>query len=102
MTGNDRPTLAIVFGEGSAPAMSLSAAATSLCDIAWVVDSAATRDASMMRLLRKLGTTVDVAGLSHGEVLAPAQGEGPDGTVAFAHPPIAPASVLAAPLGLDY
>jgi hypothetical protein len=102
MTDADRPTLAIVFGEGSASAMSLSASATSLCDIAWVVDSAITRDASMLRLLRKLGTTVGIAGLSEEQAAAAVKAVGPDGIVAYADPQIATASVLAEDLGLDY
>jgi hypothetical protein len=82
--------------------MSLSAAATSLCNIAWVVDSAETRDPATLRLLRKLGTTVDITGLSEEESVAAVKGVRPDGIVAYADPQIATASVLADHLGLDY
>jgi biotin carboxylase len=102
MTGDDRPTLAIVYGEGSASAMALSAAAAPLCDIAWVIDSAATRDASMLRLLRKLGTTVDVAGLSEEKSSAAVKALRPAGIVAYADAQIATAAALAEILGLDY
>lgn len=97
-----RPMLAIVYGEGSAPAMSLSAAASSLCDIAWVVDSTAMRDTSMLRLLRKLGTIVEMAGLSDEQVGAALKELHPDGIVAYADAQIATAAVLAEILGLDY
>ena len=102
MTGADRPTLAIVYGEGSASAMALSGAAASLCDIAWVIDSTVTRDASMLRLLRKMGTTVDLAGLSEEESAAAVKAVHPAGIVAYADAQIATAAALAEILGLDY
>ncbi len=82
--------------------MALSAAASSLCDIAWVVDSASLRDTSMLRLLRKLGTTVDIADLTEAEAAAAVRAVSPDGIVAYADAQIASASALAELLGLDY
>ncbi len=102
MTGSNRPTLAIVYGEGSASAMSLSAAATTLCDIAWVINSAATLDASMLRLLRRLGTLVDVAGLSEEEAAGAVKAVNPAGIVAYDDAQIALAAALGEILGLDY
>ena len=102
MTGADRPTLAIVYGEGSASAMALSAAAASVCEIAWVIDSTASRDASMLRLLRKLGATVDLAGLSEEESAAAVNALHPAGIVAYADAQIGTAAALAELLGLDY
>ncbi len=101
MTGT-RPTLAIVYGQGSAPAMSLSAAASSVCDIAWVVDATATPDASMLRLLRRLGTIVDIAGLSEEQAATAVKELRPDGIVAYADAQIATAAALGEILGLDY
>jgi biotin carboxylase len=102
VTGADRLTLAVVYGDSSAPAMSLSAAASSLCDIVWVIDSTALRDGSMLRLLRKLGTMVDIAGLSEDEAAAALKPMHPDGIVAYADDQIATASGLGTILGLDY
>ena len=102
MTAADLPTLAVVYGDGSAPAMSLTAAAAPLCDIAWVVDSSATRDASTLRLLRKLGTVIDLAGLSEQEAAAAVRVQRPDGIVAYADAQIGIAAGLAEILGLDY
>jgi hypothetical protein len=82
--------------------MSLTAAAASLCDIVWVVDSSATRDASSLRLLRKLGATVDLAGLSEDQAAAAVRAEHPDGIVAYADAQIGTAAVLGERLGLDY
>jgi biotin carboxylase len=101
MTGQ-RPTLAIVYGHGSAPAMSLSAAASSVCDIAWVVDASSITDASMLRLLRKLGTIVDIAGLSEEQAATAVKELRPQGIVAYADPQIATAAALGEILGLDY
>jgi biotin carboxylase len=101
MTGQ-RPTLAIVYGHGSAPAMSLSAAASSVCDIAWVVDASSITDASMLRLLRKLGTIVDIAGLSEEQAATAVKELRPQGIVAYADAQIATAAALGEILGLDY
>jgi biotin carboxylase len=97
-----RPLLAIVYGEGSASAMSLSGSAAALCDIAWVVDSTEMADAKMLRLVRKLGQTVDLAGLSDEEAVRAVRTLQPDGIVAYADAHIARASALGESLGLEY
>ena len=56
----------------------------------------------MVRLLRKLGTTIDVAGMSDDEAADALRPLGPDGIVAYADAHIATASALAGRLGLDY
>jgi biotin carboxylase len=94
--------LAIVYGDGSASAMSLSGSAASLCDIAWVIDSTEMADAKMLRLLRKLGQTVDLAGLSDEDAVDAVRALQPDGIVAYADAHIARASALGESLGLDY
>ena len=97
-----RRLLAIVYGEGSASAMSLSGAAVSVCDIAWVVDSTEMTDTKMLRLVRKLGHTVDLAGLSDEEAVDAVRALQPDGIVAYADAQIARASELGEALGLEY
>jgi hypothetical protein len=97
-----RPVLAIVYGAGSVSAMKLAGPARDVCDIVWVVDSSEFDDTTMMRLLRKLGTTVDVAGLSPREAADTLRPLQPNGIVAYADPQIALASALAGLLGLDY
>ena len=81
--------MAIVYGEGSASAMSLSGAAVSVCDIAWVVDSTEMTDTKMLRLVRKLGHTVDLAGLSDEAAVDAVRALRPDGIVAYADAQIA-------------
>ena len=102
MTDTRRPVLAIVYGDGSASAMSLSAAAASLCDLVWVIDTGAMKDASMTRLVRKLGTTVDIAGLSETEAADALRAEQPDGIAAYADAQIGTAAALGETLGLEY
>src|SRR3954451_16316825 len=99
---SSRPVLAIVYGAGSVSAMKLSGPARDRCDLVWVVDSGDFDDTTMMRLLRKLGTVIDVAGLSEAEAADALRALAPDGIVAYADPQIALASALAARLGLDY
>ena len=60
MTVSDRPLLAVVHGEGSVSPMKLKEAAAAVCDLLWVVDSSELGDPLLVRLLRKLGTTVDI------------------------------------------
>jgi D-alanine-D-alanine ligase-like ATP-grasp enzyme len=102
MTGPGRPVLAIVYGPGSASPMSLSESASSLCDIAWVVDSGEIGDASMLRLLRKLGQTIDIAGMTDAEAADSVRRVQPEGIVAYADAQIGTASALGESLGLDY
>jgi biotin carboxylase len=69
----------------------------------WIVDSNEKHDNTLMvRLLRKLGTTIDVAGMSPdqaADALRPLQ---PDGIVAYNDAQIRLASLLAERLELDY
>ncbi len=102
MTGSERGVLAIVHGEGSASAMKLMESADALCDLVWVVDSSDGADPLMVRLLRKLGTTIDVAGLSDDEAANALRPCRPDGIVTYADRYMATASALASRLGLDY
>ena len=102
MTTSARPVLAIVYGDGSVSAMKLSEPASALCDLVWVVDSNTLHNAAIIRLLRKLGTTLDIAGMSDDEAAAALRPLKPDGIVGYADTHMAMASVLASRLGLDY
>lgn len=99
---SNRPVLAIAYGEGSASAMKLSEPAREVCDLVWVVDSSKIDDSTMLRLLRKLGTTIDVAGMSPDEAADAVRPSKPDGVVAYADAQMTLASELAVRLGLDY
>ncbi len=102
VTPDRRPLLAIVYGEGSTSAFSLCESSREMCDIAWIVDSSRLDDTWVVRLLRKLGRTVDIAGLTEDEAAQSVRALRPDGIVAYADAQVAAASALAERLGLEY
>lgn len=102
MTAPRRPLVAVVFGEGSVAAMALREVAADLCDIVWIFDSSQITQTWIVRLLHKLGQTIDIAGLSVDEAAAALRLLEPNGIVAYADAQIATASALAAQLGLNY
>jgi hypothetical protein len=101
VTAARRPLLAIVYGPGAASAFLVSDGATAMCDLVWVVNSDDV-DEWMLRLLRKLGRMVDVAGLTEDRAADALGALRPDGIVAYADAQIGLASALAARLGLDF
>ncbi len=102
MASEGRSLLAIVYGSGATSPFSLTETASSMCDIVWVVDSNVFDDSSMLRLLRKLGRMVDIAGMSEEEAADALRAMDPDGIVAYADAQLATASALGQRLGLDY
>jgi biotin carboxylase len=102
MTTSDLPLLAIVHGEGSVSAMELKQSAAAVCDVVWIVDSSTLDDPLMVRLLRKLGTTIDIAGMSGDEAADAVRPLQPHGIVAYADAQMPTASDLGEQLGLDY
>jgi biotin carboxylase len=84
------------------PMMLAESADAAGCDLVWVIDSSNVTSDWLMRLLRKLGTTVDIAGLSDDEAAEALRPSQPDGIIAYADPLMATASALATRLGLDY
>jgi hypothetical protein len=97
-----RPVVAVAHGERSLSAMKVAEAAASVCDLVWIVDSTEFVEPQMVRLLRKLGTTVDTAGMSDDDAADALRLCRPDGIVAYAEHMIPTASALASRLGLDY
>ena len=97
-----RPALAITHGENTVSAMKLAESARPLCDLIWVVDSGTLAEPKMVRLLRKLGTTIDTAGMSEDDAADALRSCRPDGILAYADHLIPVASALATRLGLDY
>lgn len=96
------PVLVIVHGEGSVSAMKLAEAADSVCEIVWLVDEGEFTEPRMLRFLRKLGTTIDMSGMSLDETADALRACQPDGILAFAEHLIPIASMMAERLGLDY
>ena len=96
------PRVAVVYGDNSASAMAIAAAAKELCDLVWVVDSSALADATTPRLLRRFGHVLDTVGLGEEDVVVQLRGLDPSGIVAYADAHLELASSLAQSLGLDY
>ncbi len=84
MTSDRRPLLVIVYGTGATSPFLLTDSASPMCDIAWVVDSDEFDDRAMLRLLRKLGQVVDIAGMTEGDAADALRALQPDGIVAYA------------------
>ena len=82
--------------------MQIVEAASELCDILWLLDESAPDGAFTSRLLRKLGTVVNVAGSSTEETALLLRPYSPDGVVAYRDEDIVLLSLIAAELGLEY
>jgi hypothetical protein len=102
VTEISRPLLAIVYGERSASVMALSEAASSLCDIVWIINSNQIAEKTVIRLLQRLGQVVDVAELSLDEAIEAVRICQPTGIVAYGDDQIELASILGGALELDY
>lgn len=76
--------LAYVYHPRSFPTMSLVEAARGLCELLWIVDTSNEEMASMERLLRRFGLTVDIAGLDIDEAAAVAAAYEPHGILTLA------------------
>jgi biotin carboxylase len=102
VTGDRRPVLAIVVGEGFGSAMQMWQSASPLCDIAWVMDSSMMTESTTPRLLHKLGAVVDIAGMCPDDAADALRAAGPDGIVTYGDHLIPTTAALACRLGLDY
>ena len=97
-----RPLLAVVHGNGSASPMKVAESARSVCDLAWVIDSAGLKDGLLPRLLRKLGLTIDIAGMSEVEAVEALRQAKPNGIVTYADQHIPLTAALASGVGIEY
>ncbi|HTZ10663.1 MAG TPA: ATP-grasp domain-containing protein [Acidimicrobiales bacterium] len=98
-----RPVLAIVHADGmGAPLLMAEAADATGCTLAWVYDSTATPSPTLPRLLRKLGSVTDIAGLSAEEAAASLGRHRPSGIITYADHLIPVTAELARRLGLEY
>jgi len=94
----------LVVGHGlrSAPALQIVEASSGLCEILWLIDESVPENAASSRLLRKVGTVVNVAGMSPGQIASAVRPHSPAGAVTYRDEDIVPLSLLAAELGFDY
>ncbi|MHB1776110.1 MAG: ATP-grasp domain-containing protein [Acidimicrobiales bacterium] len=97
-----RRLLAVRHGYRSIPVLQLAAAADGLCDLLLVVDGADPEVAATGRLLRRLGTVVDVHGLDDAQAVAAVAAHRPTGVTAFRDEDLVPTARLAADCGLPF
>ncbi|MGD0983656.1 MAG: ATP-grasp domain-containing protein [Acidimicrobiales bacterium] len=103
MTADRRqPLLVVGHGHRSAPPMQIVEAASGLCDLLWLIDESVPDGAFTSRLLRKVGTVLNIAGMTPREAVSSLQAYSPDGVVAYRDEDIVFLSLIAAELGLEY
>ncbi len=85
MTGTgDKPRLAFVYHPRSFGTLAVAEAARGVCELVWVIDSSVDEVTSMARLLRRLGSVVDIAGRSLEDAADDIAAQHPDGILALA------------------
>ena len=97
-----QPLLVIGHGYRSAPVMQLVEAASDLCGILWLIDESGPDSAFTSRLLNKVGTVVNIAGLSLQETVSLLRTHAPDGVVAYRDEDVLLLASIAEELGLQY
>ena len=103
MSADDgQPLLVIGHGYRSAPVMQLVEAASDLCGILWLIDESGPDSAFTSRLLKKVGTVVNIAGLSLQETVSLLRTHAPDGVVAYRDEDVLLLASIAEELGLQY
>src|SRR5579863_5245571 len=94
--------LAYVYHPRSFATLMLSDAARGVCKLLWIVDTSVEEQASMQRLLRKLGSVVDISGLDMDAAASAIAHFEPDGIVTLADDNLRLCAALASRLGLMF
>ena len=97
-----QPLLVVPHGLRSAPPLQIAEAASGLCELLWLIDESVPENAFTSRLLRKLGTVLNLAGQSLEETVSVLREHFPDGVVAYRDEDIVLLASVAEELGLDY
>ena len=79
----ERPKLVVVYHPHSISPFEIAESARDLCDLIWVLDRTDPQLKALVALIRRLGTTINTAGLSDGDVAARVAAEHPDGVITF-------------------
>jgi biotin carboxylase len=96
------PRVAVLHSPRSFDPLDLLDQVGDTAELLWVIDADMTEDRVATRLLGRLGTVIDVAGLSPEAAVAVVGGHRPDGIVTFVDDHLQHAAALAAGLGLPY
>ncbi|MGO9334561.1 MAG: ATP-grasp domain-containing protein [Acidimicrobiales bacterium] len=97
-----QPLLVVGHSLRSQPPFQIVEAASGTCEILWLIDESVPENAVTSRLLRKVGTVVNLAGLSLEDTVSVLRERSPDGIVAYSEEDIVLLSSIAEELGLDY
>ena len=99
----DRVERLIIAYDTTTPSVfALRDAARGLCDLLWMIDLSDPEMANPSRLLSRVGTLVDVAGLTPDETIEALRTVQPTGVVAFNDRTIGPLANIAAALDLEF
>jgi biotin carboxylase len=99
---NALPLLAMVFDPVSTPPMRISGAAAGHWHTLWLVDRDIAGSDNSLRLLPRVGTVVEITGLSAKEAGAEIAPHAPSGIIALAEAELPRAAALAVELGLPF
>ena len=94
--------LAYVYHPRSFATLSLSEASRGLCKLLWIVDTSNEEQASMQRLLKKLGTVVDINGLDLDDAASAIARFQPEGILTLADDNLRLCAELASRLGRTF
>jgi biotin carboxylase len=97
-----RPKVAVLHSARSFSPLDLFQKVGDDVELLFVLDASAPVNEASTRLLRRLGTVVDIAGLSLDEAASLVGGHRPEGIVSFVDDHLVTAAALAARLGLPY
>jgi biotin carboxylase len=97
-----RPRVAVLHHPRSFFPTDLSNQVGDSADVLWVVDELCVEDSTSIRLMRRLGTVVDIAGLDVEQAASRLAEHKPDGIVSFVDDHVELAAALAARLDLTY
>src|SRR5579862_9237473 len=95
------PRLGYVVNPGSFSTFALVGAASELCELVWIIDSAEL-EPSELRLLRRTGTILEVGGVQTGVAARSIEAAGLDGILCLADDKLRWTSEVAANLGLRF
>src|ERR1700738_1521559 len=101
-TGRARPLVAAGYRARCVPAMQLAEAATGICDLLWMIDTAVPGMGEMVDLLNRFGAVVDLKGMSAEHAIKTLADWEPDGMTTYLDAGMVELALVAEGLGLPF